>query len=192
MSFECTGYSGNRRRTDTILSGSHGSQLAVEFKKNQTSSPLSGNITFDFKDPAGSAKTLSDVIAFTQQPAEYRIRFEQSNVDLASAGGTQALSVVYEDRTGPVALTYKSAAGLPEGWSITPGANGQLTLSYGKPTASLRSAAGASRSITRIRWTEQSRLGDVSLHSTAGRLFHFSVFYTSERPCRREAARKSV
>lgn len=41
------------------------------------------------------------------------------------------MSVVYEDRTGPVALIYKSAAGLPEGWSITPGANGQLTLAYG-------------------------------------------------------------
>ena len=130
VSFECTGYSGDQGQIQSCRV-INGSQLAVEFKKNQTSSPLSGNITFNFKDPAGSAKTLSDVIAFTQQPAEYRIRFEQSNVDLASAGGTQALSVVYEDRTGPVALTYKSAAGLPEGWSITPGANGQLTLSYG-------------------------------------------------------------
>lgn len=130
VSFECTGYSGDQGQIQSCRV-INGSQLAVEFKKNQTSSSLSGNITFNFKDPAGSAKTLSDVIAFTQQPAEYRIRFEQSNVDLASAGGTQALSVVYEDRTGPVALTYRSAAGLPEGWSITPGANGQLTLSYG-------------------------------------------------------------
>lgn len=130
VSFECTGYSGDQGQIQSCRV-INGSQLAVEFKKNQTSSPLSGNITFNFKDPAGSAKTLSDVIAFTQQPAEYRIRFEQSNVDLASAGGTQALSVVYEDRTGPVALTYRSAAGLPEGWSITPGTNGQLTLSYG-------------------------------------------------------------
>ena len=130
VSFECTGYSGDQGQIQSCRV-INGSQLAVEFKKNQTSSPLSGNITFNFKDPAGSAKTLSDVIVFTQQPAEYRIRFEQSNVDLASAGGTQALSVVYEDRTGPVALTYRSAAGLPEGWSITPGANGQLTLAYG-------------------------------------------------------------
>ena len=128
--FECTGYSGDQGQIQSCRV-INSRQLAVEFKKNQTSSPLSGNITFNFKDPAGSAKTLSDVIAFTQQPAEYRIRFEQSNVDLSSAGGTQTLSVVYEDRTGPVALTYKSAAGLPEGWSITPGANGQLTLSYG-------------------------------------------------------------
>ena len=128
--FECTGYSGDQGQIQSCRVINN-RQLAVEFKKNQTSSPLSGNITFNFKDPAGSAKTLSDVIVFTQQPAEYRIRFEQSNVDLASAGGTQALSVVYEDRTGPVALTYRSAAGLPEGWSITPGANGQLTLSYG-------------------------------------------------------------
>lgn len=130
VSFECTGYSGDQGQIQSCRVV-NGSQLAVEFKKNQTSSPLSGNITFNFKDPAGSAKTLSDVIAFIQQPAEYRIRFEQSSVDLASAGGTQALSVVYEDRTGPVALIYKSAAGLPEGWSITPGANGQLTLVYG-------------------------------------------------------------
>ena len=130
VSFECTGYNGDQGQIQSCRV-INGSQLAVEFKKNQTSSPLSGNITFNFKDPAGSAKTLSDVIAFTQQPAEYRIRFEQSNVDLASAGGTQALSVVYEDRTGPVALTYKSAIGLPEGWSITSGADGQLTLSYG-------------------------------------------------------------
>ena len=130
VSFECTGYNGDQGQIQSCRV-INGSQLAVEFKKNQTSSPLSGNITFNFKDPAGSAKTLSDVIAFTQQPAEYRIRFEQSNVDLASAGGTQTLSVVYEDRTGPVALTYRSAAGLPEGWSITPGANGQLTLAYG-------------------------------------------------------------
>ena len=128
--FECTGYSGDQGQIQSCRVINN-RQLAVEFKKNQTSSPLSGNITFNFKDPAGSAKTLSDVIAFTQQPAEYRIRFEQSNVDLASAGGTQTLSVVYEDRTGPVALTYRSAAGLPEGWSITPGANGQLTLAYG-------------------------------------------------------------
>ena len=128
--FECTGYSGDQGQIQSCRVINN-RQLAVEFKKNQTSSPLSGNITFNFKDPAGSAKTLSDVIAFTQQPAEYRIRFEQSNVDLASAGGTQTLSVVYEDRTGLVALTYRSAAGLPEGWSITPGANGQLTLAYG-------------------------------------------------------------
>ncbi len=128
--FECTGYSGDQGQIQSCRV-INSRQLAVEFKKNQTSSPLSGNITFNFKDPAGSAKTLSDVIAFTQQPAEYRIRFEQSNVDLSSAGGTQTLSVVYEDRTGPVALTYRSAAGLPEGWSITPGANGQLTLAYG-------------------------------------------------------------
>lgn len=130
VSFECTGYSGDQGQIQSCRVV-NGSQLAVEFKKNQTSSPLSGNITFNFKDPAGSAKILSDVIAFIQQPAEYRIRFEQSSIDLASAGGTQALSVVYEDRTGPVALIYKSAAGLPEGWSITPGANGQLTLAYG-------------------------------------------------------------
>ncbi|WP_462394288.1 DUF6443 domain-containing protein [Alistipes indistinctus] len=128
--FECTGYSGDQGQIQSCRV-INSRQLAVEFKKNQTSSPLSGNITFNFKDPAGSAKTLSDVIAFTQQPAPYDIRFQQDEIELASGGGTQTLGLVYTVRPGPVTLNYKSAAGLPEGWSITPGANGQLTLAYG-------------------------------------------------------------
>ena len=128
--FECTGYSGDQGQIQSCRVINN-RQLAVEFKKNQTSSPLSGNITFNFKDPAGSAKTLSDVIAFTQQPTPYDIRFQQDEIELASGGGTQTLGLVYTVRPGPVTLNYKSAAGLPEGWSITPGANGQLTLAYG-------------------------------------------------------------
>ena len=105
-------------------------RLAVEFEKNQASTAVSGKITFNFRDPANSSGTLSDVVAFTQQPAEYRIRFQQDDLTLASGGGTQNLNVIFDDRPGTMTLSYKGCS-VPEGWSVTPGANGQLTLAYG-------------------------------------------------------------
>ena len=105
-------------------------RLAVEFEKNQASTAVSGKITFNFRDPANSSGTLSDVVAFTQQPAEYRIRFQQDDLTLASGGGTQNLNVIFDDRPGTMTLSYKGCS-VPEGWSINPGANGQLTLAYG-------------------------------------------------------------
>ena len=105
-------------------------RLAVEFEKNLASTAVSGKITFNFRDPANSSGTLSDVVAFTQQPAEYRIRFQQDDLTLASGGGTQNLNVIFDDRPGTMTLSYKGCS-VPEGWSVTPGANGQLTLAYG-------------------------------------------------------------
>ena len=106
-------------------------RLAVEFAKNLNDVTITRNITFTFQDPANASGTLSDIVTLIQQPAPYDIRFQQDEIELASGGGTQTLGLVYTVRTGPVTLNYKSAAGLPEGWSITPGANGQLTLAYG-------------------------------------------------------------
>ena len=106
-------------------------RLAVEFAKNLNDVTITRNITFTFQDPANASGTLSDIVTLIQQPAPYDIRFQQDEIELASGGGTQTLGLVYTVRPGPVTLNYKSAAGLPEGWSITPGANGQLTLSYG-------------------------------------------------------------
>ena len=106
-------------------------RLAVEFAKNLNDVTITRNITFTFQDPANASGTLSDIVTLIQQPAPYDIRFQQDEIELASGGGTQTLGLVYTVRTGPVTLNYKSAAGLPEGWSITPGANGQLTLVYG-------------------------------------------------------------
>ena len=105
-------------------------RLAVEFEKNLASTAVSGKITFNFRDPANSSGTLSDVVAFTQQPAEYRIRFQQDDLTLASGGGTQNLNVIFDDRPGTMTLSYKGCS-VPEGWAVIPGANGQLTLSYG-------------------------------------------------------------
>ncbi|WP_288670341.1 T6SS effector amidase Tae4 family protein [uncultured Alistipes sp.] len=106
-------------------------RLAVEFAKNLNDVTITRNITFTFQDPANASGTLSDIVTLIQQPAPYDIRFQQDEIELASGGGTQTLGLVYTVRPGPVTLNYKSAAGLPEGWSITPGANGQLTLAYG-------------------------------------------------------------
>ena len=106
-------------------------RLAVEFAKNLNDVTITRTITFTFQDPANASGTLSDIVTLIQQPAPYDIRFQQDEIELASGGGTQTLGLVYTVRPGPVTLNYKSAAGLPEGWSITPGANGQLTLAYG-------------------------------------------------------------
>ena len=81
-------------------------RLAVEFEKNLASTAVSGKITFNFRDPANSSGTLSDVVAFTQQPAEYRIRFQQDDLTLASGGGTQNLNVIFDDRPGTMSLSY--------------------------------------------------------------------------------------
>ena len=117
-------------------------RLAVEFEKNQASTAVSGKITFNFRDPANSSGTLSDVVAFTQQPAPYDVSLAQSSFSIPSGGGTQNIQMNYVHRDGPVALSILSTSGLPDGCSLSTAANGVLVLTCNaNPTNATRTPA---------------------------------------------------
>ena len=117
-------------------------RLAVEFEKNLASTAVSGKITFNFRDPANSSGTLSDVVAFTQQPAPYDVSLAQSSFSIPSGGGTQNIQMNYVHRDGPVALSILSTSGLPDGCSLSTAANGVLVLTCNaNPTNATRTPA---------------------------------------------------
>ena len=117
-------------------------RLAVEFEKNLASTAVSGKITFNFRDPANSSGTLSDVVAFTQQPAPYDVSLAQSSFSIPSGGGTQNIQMNYVHRDGPVALSILGTSGLPDGCSLSTAANGVLVLTCNaNPTNATRTPA---------------------------------------------------
>ncbi|WP_418172237.1 BACON domain-containing protein [Alistipes indistinctus] len=126
VTYECLGYSGGQGQIRSYRIANN--QLYVDFKKNQTNSTISGNITFNFKDPANSALTLSDAVSFSQAPASYAIRLSENSLAMPAAGTTKTLTASYVERDNPVTLTYKSSSGLPPWCTLTPGANGSLSL----------------------------------------------------------------
>ncbi|WP_418677607.1 BACON domain-containing protein [Alistipes indistinctus] len=126
VTYECLGYSGGQGQIRSYRIANN--QLYVDFKKNQTNSTISGNITFNFKDPANSALTLSDAVSFSQAPASYAIRLSENSLAMPAAGTTKTLTASYVERDNPVTLTYKSSSGLPPWCTLTSGANGSLSL----------------------------------------------------------------
>ena len=109
-----------------------GERLEVDFKPNLGKTSTTNDITFYYNDPANTTVRLSDKVSFTQLPVGYAIRGPQSAVAIPSRGGSQGFSVSYVDRTEEtVSIAYLNCTGLPEGCSITPGQNGQLTLNCG-------------------------------------------------------------
>ena len=128
VTFEFLSYSGGAGQIASCRMENN--QFKVVFEPNLTEVTISGSATFTFKDPANPAQTLSDVISFTQEPAPFSIQFQQNDLELASEGGTQTLNVVYTDRTGPVTLTYLSCSNHADWFSLSPGSNGSISLSF--------------------------------------------------------------
>ena len=126
VTYECLGYSGDQGQVQSYRIANN--QLYVDFKKNQTNSTISGNITFTFRDPVNSALTISDAIAFSQTPASYAVTLSENSVSIPSAGGNKTLTASYVERDNPVTLSYRSSSGLPAWCTLTPGANGSLSL----------------------------------------------------------------
>ena len=126
VTYECLGYSGDQGQVQSYRISNN--RLYVNFKKNQTNSTISGNITFTFRDPANSALTISDAIAFSQTPASYAVTLSENSVSIPSAGGSKTLTASYVERDNPVTLSYRSSSGLPAWCTLTPGANGSLSL----------------------------------------------------------------
>ncbi|MFQ8805424.1 MAG: hypothetical protein ACLR8Y_10310 [Alistipes indistinctus] len=124
VTYECLGYSGDQGQVQSYRIANN--QLYVDFKKNQTNSTISGNITFTFRDPVNSALTISDAIAFSQTPASYAVTLSENSVSIPSAGGSKTLTASYVERDNPVTLSYRSSSGLPAWCTLTPGANGSL------------------------------------------------------------------
>ncbi len=127
VTYECLGYSGDQGQVQSYRIANN--QLYVNFKKNQTNSTISGNITFTFRDPVNSALTISDAIAFSQTPASYAVTLSENSVSIPSAGGSKTLTASYVERDNPVTLSYRSSSGLPSWCTLTAGANGALALS---------------------------------------------------------------
>ena len=127
VTYECLGYSGDQGQVQSYRIANN--QLYVNFKKNQTNSTISGNITFTFRDPVNSALTISDAIAFSQTPASYAVTLSENSVSIPSAGGNKTLTASYVERDNPVTLSYRSSSGLPSWCTLTAGANGALALS---------------------------------------------------------------
>lgn len=103
-------------------------RLAVEFEKNQASTAVSGKITFNFRDPANSSGTLSDVVAFTQQPAPYDVSLAQSSSYPLAEARRISRRTNYVHRNGPVVLSIHGTSGLSDGCSRSTTANGVLAL----------------------------------------------------------------
>ena len=120
-------YSGGASQLNSV--GAFGSnQIHFNFKKNQTQSTITGQITVYVTDPINSLRQFSGVVSFTQPPTPYDVSLAQSSSYPLAEARRISRRTNYVHRNGPVVLSIHGTSGLSDGCSRSTTANGVLAL----------------------------------------------------------------